>query len=114
RTVYHQHHDREARRASRDEISPTRVLGAQDVDSFEIRENGVRFEMSFNDGCSQGLFLDQRDNRRRLLRGHVAAGFPLFNRPPARPAMLNVFAYTCGFSVCGALAGMDTTSVDLS
>lgn len=114
KSVYHQHHDREARRTTREEASPTRVLGAQDVDRFEIKENGVRFEMSFNDGCSQGLFLDQRDNRRRLLRGHVAAGFPLFPRSPARPQMLNVFAYTCGFSVCAALAGMSTTSLDLS
>jgi 23S rRNA (cytosine1962-C5)-methyltransferase len=28
--------------------------------------------------------------------------------------MLNAFAYTCGFSVCGALAGFRVTSLDLS
>ena len=46
--------------------------------SFEILENGIRYEMSFNEGYSVGLFLDQRDNRRRFLTGHVAADFPLF------------------------------------
>ena len=63
-----------------------------------------------------GLFLDQRDNRRRLLTGHVAADFPLFHpqTPDARPEILNTFAYTCGFSVCAALAGAKTTSLDLS
>ncbi len=34
--------------------------------------------MSFNEGYSVGLFLDQRDNRRRFLSGHIAADFPLF------------------------------------
>ena len=28
--------------------------------------------------------------------------------------MLNTFAYTCGFSVCAAIAGARATSVDLS
>jgi len=45
----------------------------------------------------------------------VADGFAL---PPAGGAekqeLLNVFAYTCGFSVAGAQAGMRTTSLDLS
>jgi 23S rRNA (cytosine1962-C5)-methyltransferase len=62
------------------------------------------------------LFLDQRDNRRRFLTGHIAADFPLFNpqTPDAKPEILNVFAYTCGFSVCAARAGARTTSLDLS
>src|SRR5262249_18188905 len=30
------------------------------------------------------------------------------------PSVLNTFAYTCGFSVCAAKAGLRTTSVDLS
>jgi 23S rRNA (cytosine1962-C5)-methyltransferase len=81
--------------------------------------------LSFNEGYSVGLFLDQRDNRRRLLTGHVAAEFPLFSkgqlgsekdgdRQDARPAVLNVFAYTCGFSVCAAKGGAKTTNLDLS
>jgi 23S rRNA (cytosine1962-C5)-methyltransferase len=73
----------------------------------------VKYELSFNEGYSVGLFLDQRDNRRRLLTGHAAADFPLA-APPVGLRVLNVFAYTCGFSVCAALAGAATTSLDLS
>jgi len=78
----------------------------------------VRFELSFAEGYSVGLFLDQRDNRRRLLTRHIAAGFPLLHptlaaRPPSF-RVLNAFAYTCGFSVCAARAGAQTTSLDLS
>ena len=79
-----------------------------------IRENGVNFAIRFNEGASVGLFLDQRDNRRRLLTNHVAAGFPLFPNGAAGVQVLNVFAYTCAFSVCAARAGATTTSLDLS
>ena len=83
-----------------------------------IRENGVAFELSLSAGGSVGLFLDQRDNRRRFTTGHVAAGFALFpstiRTPSAPPTLLNTFAYTCGFSVCAARAGVRTTSLDLS
>jgi 23S rRNA (cytosine1962-C5)-methyltransferase len=63
-----------------------------------------------------GLFLDQRDNRRRLLTSYVAAEFPLFTTASRErpPEMLNAFAYTCGFSVCAAKAGARVTSLDLS
>jgi hypothetical protein len=50
-------------------------LGEAAPERFEILENGVRFEMSFNEGYSVGLFLDQRDNRRRLLTGHHCRRF---------------------------------------
>jgi 23S rRNA (cytosine1962-C5)-methyltransferase len=70
--------------------------------------------LSFAEGYSVGLFLDQRDNRRRFLVNHVAAGFPLFNGDPAGAEVLNTFAYTCGFSVCAAKAGARVTSLDLS
>ncbi len=72
--------------------------------------------MSFNEGYSVGLFLDQRDNRRRFLTGHIAADFPLFKSEIRNPKseILNCFAYTCGFSVCAAKAGARTTSLDLS
>ena len=73
----------------------------------------MRFELSLGEGYSVGLFPDQRDNRRRLLTGHVAADFPL-RAPRSEFRVLNTFAYTCGFSVCAALAGVKTTSLDLS
>jgi len=68
-----------------------------------IRENGLNFLISFGEGLSTGIFLDQRENRRRLLMGDLAG-----------KTLLNCFAYTCAFSVAAAKAGAVTTSIDLS
>jgi 23S rRNA (cytosine1962-C5)-methyltransferase len=115
-----------AERRNLDKADKSGFLPEAATTSFEILENGVRYEMSFNEGYSVGLFLDQRDNRRRFLAGHIAADFPLFkpeigNRSAApkpgeggKSEILNCFAYTCGFSVCAARAGARTTSLDLS
>jgi 23S rRNA (cytosine1962-C5)-methyltransferase len=105
---------RHVRDKTTEEASPKLVRGQPAPERFTIRENGVNFELSFNEGYSVGLFLDQRDNRRRLLVNHVAADFPLFPGGATSRDVLNVFAYTCGFSVCAALAGAQTTSLDLS
>ena len=96
------------------DLSPVWVSGERLDAPVEVRENGVRFELRFCEGYSVGLFLDQRDNRRRLLTGHVAAGFPWESGGRRPKTLLNLFAYTCGFSVCAALGGMHTVSVDLS
>jgi 23S rRNA (cytosine1962-C5)-methyltransferase len=109
RGAYHKILSRQVRRATTTEVSPQFILGESAPERFEILENGVRYQMSFNEGYSVGLFLDQRDNRRRFLTGHIAAGFPLL-----KSEILNCFAYTCGFSVCAARTGMRTTSLDLS
>jgi 23S rRNA (cytosine1962-C5)-methyltransferase len=83
--------------------SPRHLAGAECLEPFLIRENGVHSEISFQSGYSQGIFLDQRDNRaevRRLLG------------PGKR--LLNTFAYTGAFSVAAAMAGAETTTLDLS
>jgi 23S rRNA (cytosine1962-C5)-methyltransferase len=116
--AYHKILSRHVRGASTTESSPQHVFGETAPERFTIRENGIQFELSFNEGYSVGLFLDQRDNRRRLLTRHIASGFPLLpptlDPRPSTPELLNVFAYTCGFSVCAAKTGMRTTSLDLS
>lgn len=109
--IYHKILSRHVRGASAAEASPQLIQGEAAPERFTVRENGVRFELSFREGYSVGLFLDQRDNRRRLLSGHVAVNFSL---PLAGAELLNVFAYACGFSVCAAIAGAKTTSLDLS
>ncbi len=114
RGAYHKILTRQVRRATVPQASPQLVLGEAATGYFTIRENGVLFELSFNEGYSSGLFLDQRDNRRRLLTAHVAGEFPLFPDGATGKEVLNAFAYTCGFSVCAAKAGVRTTSVDLS
>ena len=86
------------------EANPEHLFGEVAPESFTIRENGLLYEISFNQGYSTGLFLDQRDNRRRLMNLYAKPGM----------TVLNTFAYTCGFSVCAAKAGALVTSLDLS
>jgi 23S rRNA (cytosine1962-C5)-methyltransferase len=112
RGSYHKTLDRQLRRRESSELSPQLLDGEAAPPRFTVQENGVAFELSLSEGYSTGLFLDQRDNRRRLLTGHVAAGFEL--PALAGGTVLNAFAYTCAFSVCAARAGAVTTSLDLS
>jgi 23S rRNA (cytosine1962-C5)-methyltransferase len=104
RAVYHQLLRRRGRAA------PQWLWGAPATEEIIIRENGLRFVLRLDEGGSTGLFLDQRENRRRLKERYVAPGFEL----PPSPETLNAFAYTCGFSVCAAAAGARVTSLDLS
>lgn len=83
--------------------SPVHLCGAEVSGPFAIRENGLEFEISFQSGYSQGIFLDQRDNRAEVRRRM---------RPGLR--LLNTFAYTGAFSVAAASAGAETTTLDLS
>ncbi len=114
RGIYLKRLARRIRSAGPAEISPRHVAGETAPESFTVLENGLQFEVSFNEGYSVGLFLDQRDNRRRLLVNHVASGFPLFPDDLKACRVLNTFAYTCAFSVCAAQVGSHTTSLDLS
>ncbi len=111
--AYHKRLDRRVRQASVEQASPQLLLGTAAPERFSALENGLQFELSFTEGYSYGLFLDQRDNRRRLSTGHVARDFqlPICN---SQCSILNTFAYTCAFSVAGAKAGAHTTSLDLS
>jgi 23S rRNA (cytosine1962-C5)-methyltransferase len=92
------------------ETAPQWVSGEKAPEEAVARENGLRFALRLPESGSAGLFLDQRENRRRLLTGYIAPEFTL-----ARPArVLNAFAYTCGFSVAAAAGGAQVTSLDLS
>ncbi len=66
-----------------------------------VREGGHAFRVNLSDYLDTGLFLDHR-----LTRARAAA--------EDAKTMLNLFAYTCAFSVYCAAAGMTTTSVDMS
>ena len=114
RSAYHKVLSHRVRGASAKESSPKLILGEAAPAAFTVRENGAAFELSFAEGYSVGLFLDQRENRRRLLTNHVAADFPLFANGAPGATVLNTFAYTCGFSVCAAQASARATSLDLS
>ncbi len=79
------------------------LCGPAVTEPFLILENEVQYEISFQSGYSQGIFLDQRDNRAEVRR---------LMRPGLR--LLNTFAYTGAFSVAAALGGAETTTLDLS
>jgi 23S rRNA (cytosine1962-C5)-methyltransferase len=80
---------------------PRPVLGPHGEEEYVIREKGLRFLVRPFAGSSPGLFLDQRENRRRV------------RESAADRHVLNLFAYTCGFSVAAAAGGAATvTSVD--
>jgi len=117
RGAYHKMRTRQERATGETQL----LIGEAATERFNILENGMQFEMSFGEGYSTGLFLDQRDNRRRLLTGYIAPGFSLRSNGQhqthgvlAELSVLNTFAYTCGFSVCAAKSGFCTTSIDLS
>jgi 23S rRNA (cytosine1962-C5)-methyltransferase len=88
---------------------PTWIAGEKVDAPFEAVENGLKFWIDFNAGYSQGIFLDQRDNRARL-REIIARRA----KAHGTPSLLNTFAYTCAFGVAGAAAGAATVNLDLS
>ncbi len=70
---------------------------------FPVLEYGVHFKVNLVDYLDTGLFLDHRETRKM-----VALMAP-------QKRLLNLFAYTCSFSVHAAAAGASfTKSVDMS
>lgn len=70
---------------------------------FSVLEYGLKFRVNLTDYLDTGLFLDHRETR------HLVASMAKGKR------LLNLFAYTCSFSVHAAAAGaLFTKSVDLS
>lgn len=114
RGVYRRELSRQPGRAELEQASPQFLFGQPAPEEITVLENGLRYTLRFDEGYSVGIFLDQRDNRRRLVTGHVARDFPLFLPSTKERRLLNVFAYTCAFSVAAAAGGAVTTSLDLS
>jgi 23S rRNA (cytosine1962-C5)-methyltransferase len=79
------------------------LLGGDPVMPVVFRENGLLFEADLLRGQKTGFFLDQRENRARVEQ--LASG----------RSVLNVFAYTGGFSLYAARGGArSVTSLDVS
>jgi len=95
RSIYWKH-------LAEEKSGPVWIEGEKVEEPFEVTENGMRFWIDFAAGYSQGIFLDQRDNRAEI--GNRSAGL----------RVLNCFAYTCAFGVSAALAGAQTVNIDLS
>ncbi len=86
----------------REDLAPKDpVRGTPAPNEIEVLEDGIPYGVRLGDGLSTGLFLDQRANRRRV---REASG---------GKSVLNLFAYTCAFSVAAARGGASrTVSVD--
>lgn len=82
---------------------PTVLQGEPPTEPVRFLENGLHFAADVLTGQKTGFFLDQRENRARV--ESLAQG----------KSVLNVFAYTGGFSLYAARGGATAvTSVDIS
>ncbi|MFZ5481036.1 MAG: class I SAM-dependent rRNA methyltransferase [Myxococcota bacterium] len=84
------------------EVPAGRLVRGDDPGEVRVEERGVAFLVRPGDGKDVGLFPDMRDNR-AWLQPHWEGR-----------SLLNLFAHTGAFSVCAALGGAETVSVDLS
>ncbi|WP_437587196.1 class I SAM-dependent methyltransferase [Sorangium sp. So ce1000] len=90
--------------ARREEFAPRHAVRGEDApEEFTVLEHGLPFKVRLGDGLSTGIFLDQRENRRRV-------------RELARGArVLNLFAYTGAFTVAAVAGGArESVTVDVS
>lgn len=90
--------------ARREEFAPRHASRGEDApEEFTVLEHGLPFKVRLGDGLSTGIFLDQRENRRRV-------------RELARGArVLNLFAYTGAFTVAAVAGGArESVTVDVS
>ena len=94
--------DRSSRTAGEEYYSPKPLYGIEAPEVVLCQENKLFYEVRPFAGFSTGLFLDQRENRKWL------------SERSQQKRVLNLFAYTCAFSVACASKGARTTSVDLS
>jgi 23S rRNA (cytosine1962-C5)-methyltransferase len=84
----------------------TRLMAGSVPDPHVVTEDGLRYRVHVLKGQNHGLFLDMAEGR-RWVRTQVAA------RPGLR--VLNLFAYTCAFSVVARQAGAGpVVNVDMS
>lgn len=84
----------------------TRVLAGAVPDPHDVVEAGTRYRVHVQRGQNHGLFLDMAEGR-DWVRAHCAA------HPNLK--VLNLFAYTCAFSVVALQAGAEqVVNVDMS
>ncbi len=82
---------------------PMPVRGEPAPAELWVSEHGLSYLVRLDDGLATGLFLDQRGNR-QWVQEQARGG-----------TVLNLFAYTCAFTVAAAAGGADATvSVDIS
>ena len=84
----------------------TRLMAGSVPEPHVVNEDGARYRVHVLKGQNHGLFLDMAEGR-RWVRAHVQAR--------TRLKVLNLFAYTCAFSVVAMQAGArHVVNVDMS
>lgn len=81
-------------------FSPTDVLIGEPITNTVVEEQGLKYHIEFGKAQNSGLFLDMR-NGREWLKQHAQG-----------KSVLNLFAYTCAFSL-NAIAGGATKAVNI-
>jgi 23S rRNA (cytosine1962-C5)-methyltransferase len=93
----------DVRKAGLERTPPLPIAGEAAPERFVVTEHGMRLWVSLAEGLSTGLFVDQRENRRRVRDLSQGA------------RVLNLFSYTSSFSLAAALGGATrVVSVDQS
>ncbi len=105
--IYEKIHPRqknELARTGHADLSPAHASWGQDAPQEQvIHEWGIPYPVWLADGLRTGIFLDQRDNRRRIRE--LADG----------RSLLNLFSYNGAFTIAAAVGGARrTVSVDAS
>lgn len=96
----------QGRQVGGDERPLTRLMAGSVPEPHEVEEDGARYAVHLLRGQNHGLFLDMADGRRYVRRFCAA-------HPGAR--VLNLFAYSCAFSVAALQGGArDVVNVDMS
>jgi 23S rRNA (cytosine1962-C5)-methyltransferase len=86
--------------------SETRLMAGSVPDPHVVTEAGLRFRVQVSKGQNHGLFLDMAEGRRWVREWALA-------RPGGK--LLNLFAYTCAFSVVARVAGAaQVVNVDMA
>ena len=81
----------------------TEVIEGEVPDTHTVTENGVQFYIHLLRGQNHGLFLDMANGRKWV------------NENANDKKVLNLFAYTCGFSVAALLGGAEkVVNIDMS
>lgn len=87
-------------------LAETHLMLGQVPEPHVVSEDSARYRVQVLRGQNHGLFLDMAEGR-RWVRNHVSS------RPGLR--VLNLFAYTCAFSVVARLAGAGSVvNLDMS
>jgi 23S rRNA (cytosine1962-C5)-methyltransferase len=96
----------------------TECQAGQVPDPHVVTEDGARFAVHVLRGQNHGLFLDMAQGRRWVrqhVAQHLAAHQASDTTRAARFRVLNLFAYTCAFSVAALQAGAtEVVNVDMA